>query len=171
MAWGPSAALVVALCTPALAQEVRTAAVLEFEFIDDMQDYEHADVKDAQLRRITLASDALRKDLAERALYRIVDLRAAAGMIADFKARQELRDCTPCEMEIGRALGADVIIIGWVQKVSNLILNVNIEVKEVSSGQTLYRKSVDLRGNTDDSWLRAIHFMADRMAEDKQQLR
>ena len=64
-----------------------------------------------------------------------------------------------------------VIIIGWVQKVSNLIPNINIEVKEVNSGRMLYVKSVDLRGNTDDSWLRGIRYMVDSIEEKKQHLR
>jgi hypothetical protein len=149
----------------------KTAAVMDFELIDDMRDYEHPEVKDAQNRRIALISDALRQELGQRAMYRVVDQHAAAGLISDFKARQELRDCNGCEIVIGKALAADVIIIGWVQKVSNLILNINIEVKEVSSGRMLYVKSVDLRGNTDESWLRGIHFMVDRIAEEKQHLR
>ena len=187
LAW--IAVLVIALCLPTLAQGVltltatpgfsgeiessvpKTAAVMDFELVDDMRDYEHPEAKDAQLRRIALISDALRRELGQRAMYRVVDHRAAAGLISNFKARQELRDCNGCGIEIGKALAADVIIIGWVQKVSNLILNLNIEVKEVSSGKVQYAKSVDLRGNTDESWLRGVHFLVERMAEDGQYLR
>jgi hypothetical protein len=183
------AALIIALCLPTLAHDLLTlaatpgfsgevessvpqaAAVMDFELIDDMRDYEHPEVKDAQNRRIALVSNALRQELDQRALYRVVDHRAAAGLISDFKARQELRNCNGCEIEIGKALAADVIIIGWVQKVSNLILNLNIEVKEVSSRRMLYVKSVDLRGNSDESWLRGIHFMVDSIAEEKQHRR
>ena len=104
-------------------------------------------------------------------MYRIVDNNAAAKLIADQKARQDLRNCNGCELDIGRALGADVVILGWVQKVSNLILNVNIEVKDVASGKTLYTKSVDLRGNSDKSWLRGIRYMVDSIDEKKQYLR
>ena len=82
-----------------------------------------------------------------------------------------MRNCNGCELDIGRALDADVVILGWVQKVSNLILNLNIEVKDVATGKILYTKSVDLRGNTDNSWLRGIHYMVDSIAEKKQQLR
>jgi len=104
-------------------------------------------------------------------MYRIADNSAAAKLISSLKAQQELRDCNGCEIDIGKALGADVIIIGWVQKVSNLILNINIEVKEVGSGRMLYVKSVDLRSNTDNSWLRGIRYMVDSIEEKKQHLR
>ncbi len=58
-----------------------------------------------------------------------------------------------------------------MQKVSNLILNLNIEVKDVATGKTLYTKSVDLRSNSDKSWLRGIRYMVDSIAEKKQYLR
>ena len=153
------------------ASAPRMAAVMEFELIDDMRDYERPEVKDAQNRRIGLISDALRQELLQRGMYRIADNGAAARLISDLKARQDLRDCNGCEIDIGKALGADVIIIGWVQKVSNLILNINIEVKEVSTGRMLYVKSVDLRSNSDNSWLRGIRFMVNSIEEKKQHLR
>ncbi len=81
------------------------------------------------------------------------------------------RNCNGCELDIGRALDADVVILCWVQKVSNLILNINIEVKDVASGNTLYTKSVDLRSNSDNSWLRGIRYMVDSIAEKQQYLR
>ena len=153
------------------ASAPRIAAVMEFELIDDMRDYERPEVKDAQNRRIGLISDELRQALHQRGMYRIVDNYAAEDLISALKARQDLRDCNGCEIDIGRALGADVIIIGWVQKVSNLILNINIEVKEVSSGRMLYVKSVDLRSNSDNCWLRGIRFMVNSIEEKKQHLR
>ena len=153
------------------ASAPRIAAVMEFELIDDMRDYERPEVKDAQNRRIGLISDELRQELRQRGMYRIVDNSEAEDLISSLKAQQELRDCNGCEIDIGRALGADVIIIGWVQKVSNLILNINIEVKEVSSGRMLYVKSVDLRSNSDNSWLRGIRFMVNSIEEKKQHLR
>ena len=104
-------------------------------------------------------------------MYRTVDNNAAAKLIAYQQARQDLRNCNGCELDIGRALGADVVILGWVQKVSNLILNINIEVKEVASRKALYMKSVDLRSNSDKSWLRGIRYMVDSIEEKKQHLR
>lgn len=144
---------------------------MDFELINEMRDYETEESQKAQQRRLALISDALREEFDQRGMYRIVDNAAAAKLIADQRARQDLRNCNGCELDIGRALGADVIILGWVQKVSNLILNVNIEVKDVESGKTLYTKSVDLRGNTDKSWLRGIHYMVDGIAEKQQYLR
>ena len=149
----------------------KSAAVMDFELVNEMRDYETEASRAAQLQRLTLISDALRKEFDQRGMYRIVDNAAAAKLIAEQKARQDLRNCNGCELDIGRALDADLIILAWVQKVSNLILNVNIEVKDVASGKTLYTKSVDLRGNTDKSWLRGIHYMLDSIAEKQLYLR
>ena len=149
----------------------KRAAVMDFELVNEMRDYETEESQKVQQRRLDLISDALRQEFDQRGMYRIADNNGAAKLIADQRAQQDLRNCNGCELDIGRALGANVIILCWVQKVSNLILNVNIEVKDVASGQTLYAKSVDLRGNTDKSWLRGIHYMVDGIAEKKQYLR
>jgi hypothetical protein len=172
----PALAVWLGIGVPALAAETnlaapKSAAVMDFELINEMRDYETEDSRAAQQRRLALISDALRSEFDKRGLYRTVDNNAAARLIADQKAMQDLRNCNGCELDIGRALGADVIILGWVQKVSSLILNLNIEVKDVASGKTLYTKSVDLRSNSDKSWLRGIHYMVDSIAEKKQQLR
>jgi hypothetical protein len=43
--------------------------------------------------------------------------------------------------------------------VSNLILNMNIYVRDVSSGATLAAMSADMRGNTDESWFRTLDWL------------
>ena len=144
---------------------------MDFELIDEMRDYETEAAKAAQQRRLALISDALRQEFDQRGIYLVVNNDAAAKLITDETALHDLRQCNGCELDIGRALKADVIVIGWVQKVSNLILNINIEVKDVASGKTLYRKSVDLRSNSDKSWLRGIRYMVDSIEEKKQYLR
>ena len=48
---------------------------------------------------------------------------------------------------------------GTVQKVSNLILNMNIYVRDASSGATLAAMSADMRGNTDESWSRTLDWL------------
>ena len=54
----------------------------------------------------------------------------------------------------------------WVQKVSNLINNINLEVRS-ESGVTRYRGSVDIRGNTDESWLRGVRRLAENLDEQR----
>jgi hypothetical protein len=149
----------------------KSAAVMDFEFVNDMKEYDSPEVTAAQENRLKMVSDELRREFKERNLYGVVDNGKARELIGDMKATYNLRDCQGCEMEIGRALDADRIVIAWVQKVSNLILNLNIEVKDVATGQTVYNKSVDLRGNTDVSWMRGIRYMVNSIVEKKQHLK
>lgn len=168
-------ALLATAAGPVQAEEaaapLKSAAVMEFELIDDMREFESAAVLDAETGRLALISEELRTELNQRALYRVVGNAAATDLIASFKALQELRECNGCEVEIGKALGVDVVIVGWVQKVSNLILNINIRATDAHSGAALYARSVDLRSNNDQSWLRGIRYMVDGIAEEKDYLR
>ena len=59
-------------------------------------------------------------------------------------------DCGGCEAALATKVGAQVAVIGWVQKVSNLILNINVVIRDASSGAVLHAGSVDIRGNTDE---------------------
>ena len=151
----------------AAGQTLPSVVVLDFELIDDTQDNNSATLA-AQQRRVILISEQLRKELNDAGLYRVLDNAPAADYIAELKAGRELHTCNGCELDIGKRLGADLVLTGWVQKVSNLILNINIEIKSVASGQTILNKSVDIRGNTDQSWSRGISYMARDMIEKKQ---
>lgn len=66
----------------------------------------------------------------------------------------------------GMAPVAEDAVRCWVQKVSNLILNINLEVRS-ESGVMRYRGSVDIRGNTDESWLRGVRRLAENLDEQR----
>jgi hypothetical protein len=46
-----------------------------------------------------------------------------------------------------------------VQKVSDLILNINVYMADVAAGKLVFVHSVDIRGNTDESWTRGITYL------------
>jgi hypothetical protein len=46
-----------------------------------------------------------------------------------------------------------------LQKVSNLILNINLYVCVVATRAPLVAMSVDIRGNTDESWSRGLEYL------------
>jgi hypothetical protein len=139
-----------------------TIAVLPFEIEDDTLAQGGPSDVGAQQRRLELIADRVRKGLSTSDRYRVVDNAPAAALIAEYRGREALHACNGCELDIARALGASLVAVGWVQKVSNLIINVNLGIREVDSGRMLLIRSVDLRGNTDESWGRA----ADRLVRD-----
>jgi hypothetical protein len=57
-----------------------------------------------------------------------------------------------------RELGA---IPAWIviQKVSDLILNINVYMADVGAGKLAFVHSVDIRGDTDESWTRGIAYL------------
>ena len=57
------------------------------------------------------------------------------------------------------SFGADLAITGVVQKVSNLILNINLYLRDVHTGRLIAAMSADLRGNTDESWSRTTSYL------------
>jgi hypothetical protein len=158
-------------CAQAAAAQPKSLALMDFELIDEMRSFASEEARREVDRRLVLIGAELAKDLAGRGMYRVLDRAPAAQLIERLKASYELRSCNGCELDIGKALGAERIALCWVQKVSNLILNINIEVRSVATGDTLYAKSVDIRGNTDETWLRGVRRLVDNVEERQHHLR
>ncbi len=149
----------------AAAADLKRIAVLDFGLIEDIP--EPAKYEEQQ-NRLKLISDQLRTELEEKGLYDVIDNAPAAAMIEDMKASENLYACNGCELDIAKKLNAERVLTAWVQKVSNLILNLNIEIKDVLTGEVMLKKSVDIRGNTDQSWQRGISYMIRDMVDKKQ---
>lgn len=149
--------------TPTHAEQpLKKLLMLDFELIDEQKDYVPFPEKEA---RLAMVSQRLREAVAREKLYQVVDGAPVADLIRTEEARQSLLECNGCELDIARQAGAERVLLGWVQKVSNLILNINIEVRDVKTGAAVLTKSVDLRGNTDVSWQRGIDYLVRDMVE------
>ena len=129
-------------------------ALFPFELVNTSMEPTRSD-ETARLARLTAQAD---QRLAA-AGYRLVDIAPAAAGITQ---AAPLRDCNGCELDLARQLGAQLAALGWVQKVSNLILNVNLQIRDVATGRLVKGGSVDIRGNTDESWERGIAYLIDR---------
>ncbi len=132
-------------CAQASAAEPKSLALMDCELIDDMRSFESEQARREVDRRVALITAELAKELQRRGMYRVLDGEKAAG--------------------------AERIARCWVQKVSNLILNINIEVRNAATDETAYVKSVDIRGNTDETWLRGVRRLVDNIQERNQHLR
>lgn len=76
--------------------------------------------------------------------------------------------CDDCAEQVGRLLGVDLVMATWVQKVSELILNLNVQMYDVKAQKVAFSKSVDMRGNDDVSWTRAVSYLVRDMAEKRE---
>ncbi len=145
------------------AGPLRSLAVLDFELVDEQN---NPLTKAAQLLRLAQATGQIQRELAERGLYRVLDAAPSAGLQAKLRDQQEyLYRCDDCADQVGRLLGAELVMATWVQKVSELILNLNVQIYDVKAQQVLLSKSVDMRGNDDTSWTRAVRYLVRDMAD------
>ncbi len=80
-------------------------------------------------------------------------------MRREIEASADISNCNGCERVFANPLGADLACWGTVQKVSNLILNINVYVEDARTGKMAFAKSVDIRGNTDESWRRGLDYV------------
>jgi hypothetical protein len=151
---------------PVPAAALRSLVVLEFELVDEQN---NPLTKAAQEVRLRNAGLQLQQELSERRLYRVVDPAPTAPLQRELRLQQEyLYRCDDCAGQIGRLAGVDLVMQTWVQKVSELILNLNVQIYDVSAGKVVFTKSVDMRGNDDVSWSRAVRFLVRDMAEKRE---
>jgi hypothetical protein len=165
VAWRVPLAVLLALALTgpvAAGQGAPRVAVLELEWIDTS--VPGGMPSEAEQRRLADSAERVRHTLDESQDYTLVDTAPAAALIAELGTRQQLHRCTGCDVQIGQALDADLVVVLWVQKVSNLILNMNALVRDVHSGATVRTASVDMRGNADETWRRAAEKLGQRLA-------
>ena len=137
-------------------------AVLDLELTGDLGGPEFAAEHAARLKTETAR---LRQDLEGTGLYRILDNSAAQAMIDTLKSQQSyLHDCNGCDLDVGRSLHADQVLVAWVDRVSGLILSLTYEIHEVQTGQIAARKSFDFRGDNNNAWNHAIDYMVRDLA-------
>jgi len=110
---------------------------------------------EADVARLGPISDLLREQLKETNRYAIV---STAPVKADV-AKANLRACGGCAEDFARKLGADVAITGEIQKVSNLILNINVYVKDLRSKAPERAYSVDISGDNDAAFDHGVKYL------------
>jgi Protein of unknown function (DUF2380) len=138
--------------TPSAAAE--RIVLFDFELINTSLEPTRPDEE----ARLAMISSLLRAEFARRDDFEVLD----ATPLAEEVERLYLRGCNGCELKLARRLGAELAGLGWVQKVSNLILNINLQVRDVTSGRLTHAGTVDIRGNTDESWRRGLRYLLER---------
>ncbi len=90
--------------------------------------------------------------------YDLVDLAPVRDRL---EATVNPANCYGCDIRMGETLDAEYVLVGEVQKTSNLILDMNLQLRAVPSGELVAGSSVSIRGNTDESWSRGIRYLLD----------
>lgn len=136
----------------------KTAAFFGVHLIDTSTEGEINGVRPDETARTALVENYAATVLEEHGLT-LVDL----GPVSEALGRVvNPADCNGCAIGMARDLGADYAVVSEVQKVSNLILAMNLYIFDAATGAQLRGQAVDIRGNTDDSWLRGMRYILTR---------
>src|SRR5947209_5858925 len=143
------------LSGPAAAAEPMRVAVFDFELIDTSLEGEMKGSSPEEKARLARLAPVLREKLAASDRYVVVD----TAPVSDRAHAANLQACGGCDARLAHEAGADIALTGTVQKVSNLILNINVYLRDAKDDRLLQSMSADFRGNTDESWSRALNYL------------
>jgi hypothetical protein len=147
--------LMLAMSVQAGSAETPRLAVFDFEMIDtSLQGQVYGPRADEQDRLLRTA-DQIRKELGESGKFQILDISPVSAAAH----QSHLQACGGCDVKLAQQLDADLEITGVVQKVSNLILNISVYLRDVHTGHLVALANADMRGNTDESWSRATRYL------------
>jgi hypothetical protein len=133
--------------------DLKTLVVLPFEIQDTSGEVGPADRHDAVLGRLTAL---VRTEIASRHLYRVESKSRTDLAVAAVNPSTFLRNCNGCEIEIAKDLRADCVLIGWIYKMSTLILALHVDVKDVTTSKTIYARVFDFRGDNEEAYAHAV---------------
>lgn len=155
-------ALMAALLMPSLPISIAEAAPLRLAFLGVRIQNDNEGLEpttDAERKRMAATARQFTAAQVASGDYKIVPL--TDDIRAEIARGQPVGHCGGCEADYGKALKADRVAWIMVQKVSNLILNMNVYVADVETDKYTFIKSVDIRGNTDESWSRSLTYLLD----------
>jgi Protein of unknown function (DUF2380) len=111
----------------------------------------------AEDQRTEMLDQLFRERLDSSGRFKIVPI--PPELQQKITAGPEISGCNGCERGYAQIVGADWAAWGTVQKVSNLILNINLYMEDAVTGKMEFVKSVDIRGNTGESWQHGLDYM------------
>jgi hypothetical protein len=140
------------------ANDPVSIAVLSVELQNDRAQW--APTSDAERQRLRKIEDIFKSMLEASGKYKFTPV--SPSIQERISKDQKLGNCAGCEIQYGTEIGVGQVAWIEVQKVSELILNINVYMASVESGKVIFVKSVDLRGNTDESWQHSMRFLVKR---------
>ncbi len=137
----------------AQARPEKCIAVFEFELLDMSLEGEIRGTSGAERKRLLLLTDQLRTWLIT-ANHQVCDMSPVA-----VEARAANLTACGCIQRLARSVSGKLAIIGAVHKVSNLILNIRVDVFDVATGKRVIQLNADIRSNSDRSWTRGLDWL------------
>jgi len=149
--------LVAMLSSIAPACAADRVAVFPFELFDTSQEDDFLPkIRPDETKRLETLTQDLKDRLIDSKKYEVVSLDSLSAEIA---AAAPLFKCNGCDADLVKKTGADVAMLGLVQKFSDTLLSVNIEIVDAKTGTVTARYTAAVQGNTDEAWIRAERYI------------
>lgn len=113
----------------------------------------------AETDRLQRITEDLAARIAADGRYTIVTDAAAAAAI---EAKKPISTCNGCEDDIATAAGASLALVAVVEKLSDLLFNFKLYVRDVRAQKITAVMSTTVQGSTDEAWLRGVRYIAQR---------
>lgn len=130
-------------------------AVFDLELLDTSLDGELKGPRDDEHVRLLRISSQLRDELRQSSRFELLDMTSTNAAAHE----KNLQACGGCDVQMAQQIGADLALTGTVQKISNLILNMTMYLRSAHTGRLVATMNADFRGNTDESWSRALSYL------------
>lgn len=130
-------------------------AFFGLHFIDLSTEGAMNGVRADETARVEMTERVIADDLAARG-FTLLPLDPVA---AELEKVTNPAACNGCDVKMARDLGADYALTGEARKISNLILSFSLHLRDAESGAVLRTGTVDIRGNTDESWQRGMRYL------------
>ena len=137
------------------AADPKTVAVLSVRLINDNADL--VPTTKEETARLQVLEDTLKTKLEATGKYKFIEV--PSDMKARIAKAQNIGECGGCDIDFGKELKVDEIAWINVQKISTLILNLNVYMADVTANKMSFVHSVDMRGDTDESWARSMNII------------
>lgn len=137
-------------------------AVFPFELLDSSQEGELiVKIRPEETKRLEMLTADLKLRLAADGRFALVDLTPFA---AEITAAAPLHRCNGCDGDLAKKTGANLAMLGLVQKFSDTLLSVSVQIVDGSTGAVKASYSAGVQGNTEEAWLRALgHIVKNRI--------
>ena len=160
--FGCSLGLAACLTSAGAGAQQLKLVVLPIEFLKADYFPDAHRINAEERARLGIVAELVRERL-RREDYDVVAADVTADAVVRADPGAALHQCTGCERDIGASVGAQWVLVGWIQMVSNLIVNLNMVAYDVETGRRVAQAFVDLRGNTERSWRRATEYLLKRL--------
>lgn len=147
--------LLVFAASPATAAP--KAAIFPFDIRDVEQEGELIPKsKPEDARRMKLVADELAALMKKDGRYEVVDLTPLAKEV---DAASPFSKCNGCEAPIAKQAGADLAVTGYIDKLSDALISLQLFARDAETGQLTKSMAAEIRGNTDELWLHGIRWL------------